>query len=315
MLPPPGAGGQTAPLREKGVSRDRELRHNGQMNRGWKGVAGFFGLWIVLTAVLFPFVRLAVEAAVPGMFSSPRIFGRVQLGVALALVPVLFWFWKDGPQRFFAGISRGGTGLRMAGWGLLGLSMVALAAWAQCQLGVRSWAGIPGVEVWAGALGTGLLVAVLEEFFFRGVLGLAFWKAAGERPVTLLLGVNAAVFAAVHFIRPHSDLPDGVLAGFAGWTNLQLWAGPADPWKLAGLFVAGLILARITWQQQNLWAAIGLHAGWVAGLRICEACWNEKAQATPGWWGPSLEAGPIPLVLLLLVACALWGRPVRARLD
>jgi membrane protease YdiL (CAAX protease family) len=193
--------------------------------------------------------------------------------------------------------------------------MVAVTAWIQSLLGVRVWSGFPGLDVWAGALATGILVAVLEEFFFRGVLGLALWKAAGEKPVAVLLAVNAAVFAAVHFIRPHSDLPEGVFAGFVGWSNLQLWAGPADPWKLAGLFVAGLILARITWQQQSLWAAIGLHAGWVAGLRICDGFWNEKTQATAGWWGPSLEAGPIPFVLLLVVAFALWGRPIRARLD
>lgn len=285
------------------------------MNRGWKGVAVFFGVWIVVTALLFPAVRLAVEAVVPGMFTSARIFGRVQLGVALVLVPVLFWFWKDGPKRFFAAGNRVAAGLRVLGWGGLGLGMVAVAAWIQSLLGVRAWSGIPGLDLWAGALGTGVLVAVLEEFFFRGVLGLAFWRAAGEKPVALLFGVNAAVFAAVHFIRPNADLPEGFLAGFVGWSNLQLWAGPADPWKLAGLFVAGLILARITWQQQSLWAAIGLHAGWVAGLRICDGGWSVKAQATAGWWGPSLEAGPIPFLLLLLVACALWGRPIRARLD
>lgn len=285
------------------------------MNRGWQGVAAFFGLWIVLTAVLFPAVRAAVEALVPGMFTSARIFGRVQLGVALALVPVLLWFWKDGPKRFFARGAWSATVLRMAGWGGLGVVMVAAAAWVQSLLGVRNWSGIPGIDLWAGALATGLLVALLEEFFFRGVLGLAFWKAVGERPAAFLLLVNAAVFASVHFIRPNSDLPEGILAGFAGWTNLQLWAGPANPWKLAGLFVAGLILARITWQQQNLWAAMGLHAGWVAGLRIGDGCWGEKAQATPGWWGPSLEAGPIPFIFLLLMAFALWGRPIRARLD
>ena len=58
------------------------------MNRGWKGVAAFFGVWIVMTALLFPAVRAVVEAVVPGMFTSARIFGRVQLGVALALLPV-----------------------------------------------------------------------------------------------------------------------------------------------------------------------------------------------------------------------------------
>ncbi|MFM8654782.1 MAG: hypothetical protein ACKODZ_08675, partial [Verrucomicrobiota bacterium] len=85
------------------------------MNRGWKGVAAFFGVWIVVTALLFPAVRLAVEAVVPGMFTSARIFGRVQLGVALALVPVLFWFWKDGPKRFFVTGNRVAAGLRVLG--------------------------------------------------------------------------------------------------------------------------------------------------------------------------------------------------------
>lgn len=290
------------------------LRQPHVMNQGWKGVAAFFGLWMGITALLFPAVRVAVEAVAPGMFTSPRIFGRVQLGVALGLVPVLFWFWKDGPRRFFSGAGTA-AGLRVAAWAVLGAGMVAAAAWVQGLLGVREWSGVPGIDLWAGALATGLVVAGLEEFFFRGVLGLAFWKAAGEKPVAALLGVNAAVFAAVHFIRPNSDLPPGFLAGFSGWANLQLWAAPADPWKLTGLFVAGLILARITWQQGNLWAAIGLHAGWVAGLRICDGFWKEKAQATAGWWGPSLEAGPIPFLFLLLMAFALWGRPIRARLD
>ena len=131
------------------------------------------------------------------------------------------------------------TGLRLLGWGGLGVAMVAATAYIQSLLGVRQWSGLPGLDLWAGALATGILVAVLEEFFFRGVLGLAFWKAAGEKPAAVLLAVNAAVFSAVHFIRPSSDLPEGIFSGFVGWSNLQLWAGPADPWKLAGLFVAG----------------------------------------------------------------------------
>jgi membrane protease YdiL (CAAX protease family) len=285
------------------------------MSQGWKGLVGFFGLWVVLTAIFFPGVRAAVEAVVPGMFTSPRIFGRVQLVVALVLVPLLFWFWRDGPQRFFRLTSGKAGTVRVLLWGVLGFAMVALAAWIQSFLGVRTWAGVPGLDLWAGALATGCLVAVLEEFFFRGVLGLAFWKAAREKPMPLLLGLNALIFAAAHFLRPQSEVSPGWFSGFAGWTHLQLWSGSAEPWRLAGLFVAGLILARLVWQQENLWASIGLHAGWVAGIRICEGFWKESAQVSGGWWGPSLEAGPIPFVLLLLVAFGLWGRPARARLD
>ena len=294
------------------------------MNRGWKGVAAFFCLWILLTAALFPVVwggvtvpavRGVIEGWAPGSLTAPRVFGRVVLVVALVLVPALLWFWKDGPKRFFSGLPRGGRGMRILAWFFLGFFMVAAGAWLQELLGVRNRGAFPGPDLWAGALASGCLVAVLEEFFFRGVLGLAFWKAAGEKPAALLLGVNAAVFAAAHFLRPIGDVPSGPLSGFAAWANLQLWAGPADPWKLAGLFVAGLILARLAWQQQNLWAAIGLHAGWVAGMRFCREFWRETPGVSAGWWGPSLEAGPIPFVLLLLVAFAVWGQPIRARLD
>jgi len=285
------------------------------MNQGWKGVAVFFGLWILLTALLFPWVRVAVEAVAPGMFTSPRIFGRIQMVMALAGGVGLLWFWKDGPKRFFLSESRPALGFKVARWGVLGGGMVVAAAWVQSLLGVRSWAGVPSVDLWAGALAVGGLVAVLEEFFFRGVLGLAFWRAAGEKPAAWLIGINAAIFSAAHFLRPQAEMGPGWLSGFGAWTNLELWAGPADPWRLAGLFVAGLILARLAWQQQNLWAAIGLHAGWVAGLRISEGFWKESPQVSGGWWGPSLEAGPIPFVLLLLLAFTLWGRPIRARLD
>ena len=285
------------------------------MNRGWKGVACFLGSWILLTAVLFPGVRAVVEAVAPGMFTPPRIFGRIQMVLALLGGVGLLFYWKDTPQRFFDANSWPGVGFKVVRWGLLGAGMVAAAAGLQSFLGVRSWVGVPGVDLWAGALATGALVAVLEEFFFRGVLGLAFWRATGEKPAALLLGINAAIFSAAHFLRPQGDIGTGWFSGFVAWTNLELWAAEADPWRLAGLFVAGLILARLAWQQQNLWAAVGLHAGWVAGLRICEGFWKESAQVSGGWWGPSLEAGPIPFVLLLLVAFTLWGRPIRARLD
>lgn len=88
-----------------------------------------------------------------------------------------------------------------------------------------------------------------------------------------------------------------------------------DPWRIAGLTVAGLILARMVWVQGNLWAAMGLHAGWVAGVRWAEAAFPKVSQATAGWWGPSLESGPLPFLVLLLFAFSLMGKPIRAHLD
>jgi len=137
----------------------------------------------------------------------------------------------------------------------------------------------------------------------------------GGQRVGWLVGVGAVVFAGAHFLRPVPGTELGWEAGFLAWTRLELWAGVVDPWKLGGLFVTGLILGRMAWAQGTLAGPIGLHAGWVAGLKIAEVAWPEVPQATAGWWGPSLEAGPLPFFVLLVFALALWGRPILARLD
>jgi len=166
-------------------------------------------------------------------------------------------------------------------------------------------------------MGTGLLGGVLEENFFRGVLGLAWWRALGERRVGLGVFVGALVFAVAHFIRPGVgwDGGGGWGAGFLAWGSLELWSGTGHLWKLAGLVLIGFILVRVVWNQQSLAGAIGLHAGWVGGVRWVESACPPVPQAVEGWWGPSLDAGPLPFLLLLIVTFALWGRPIRATLG
>jgi hypothetical protein len=94
---------------------------------------------------------------------------------------------------------------------------------------------------------------------------------------------------------------------------LELWSGSSHLWKLGGLILIGLILARVVWNEKTLAGAIGLHAGWVAGLRWAESAWPTVPAAVAGWWGPSLEEGPLPFRLLLGVTIWLWGQPIRAR--
>lgn len=284
------------------------------MNRGVVGILGFFGLWVLGTSVLAWPVVCGVEAVAPGVFPFARIFGRVELGVALVLAVGLMRWWKEDPRRWVRGAKGRGELVRLGGWAGVGLGMVGLVVGVQVVLGVRSWAGWPGVGIWAGAVGAGLGVGVLEEFFFRGVLGLAWWRAVGEKNVGLMILVGAVIFAAAHFIRPGPGGEANGWAGLAAWGRLELWSGKADLGKFGGLILIGLILARVVWNEQSLAGAIGLHAGWVAGLRWAETGWPAVPEAVAGWWGPSLEAGPLPLLLLLGVTFWLWGRPIRARL-
>ena len=286
------------------------------MNRGVAGILGYFGLWWLTTSVLAWPVARAVEAIAPGVFPFSRIFGRVELGVALVFAVGLMRWWGENPRRWLD-VGRWRTELgRLGMWACVGFIMVGVVVAVQWVLGVRSWGGWPGVEVWAGAVGTGLAVGILEEAFFRGVLGLAWWRAVGERGVGVAIFVGAIIFAAAHFIRPGPGLGGeaGWAEGFLAWGRLELWSGSSHLWKFAGLVLMGLILARVVWNEKTLAGAIGLHAGWVAGLRWAESGWPVVPAAVAGWWGPSLAEGPLPFLLLLVVAFWLWGRPIRARL-
>ena len=294
-----------------------ENAQNKSVNRGVIGILGYFGLWMFLTSVLAWPVARGVEGVAPGIFPFARIFGRVELVVALVLAVGLLRWWGEDPRRWVDGKKWKGELGRGGLWSGVGLAMVGVVALVQVVLGVMGWGGRPGVGVWAGAIGTGLLVGVLEEYFFRGVLGLAWWRAVGERKAGLVVLVGAMIFAGAHFIRPRVgwDGGDGWRAGFLAWGSLELWSGTGHLWKLAGLVLIGLILARLVWNEQSLAGAIGLHAGWVGGLRWVESACPPVPQAVEGWWGPSLEAGPLPFLLLLIVTLALWGRPIRASLG
>ena len=237
------------------------------------------------------------------------------MGVAVALIPYLLRFWSEDPRRWLGRAEGRGRFWRMGGWGVLGLGLIFLVALGQTFLGARSWAGWPGAGVWVGAAATGILVAVLEEFFFRGVLGLAWWKAMKYRHPFGLIIFGALIFSAAHYLRPIAGPEEGWGAGWMAWGRLELWAGSPDGWKLAVLFLMGLILGRMVWDKGSLAGAVGLHAGLVAGLRWAEQAWPTVPQSAPGWWGPSLDGGPLPFCLLLVVTLILWGRPIRAHLD
>ena len=149
------------------------------MKRGILGVVGFAGLWVLLTAVLAPAVRSGVEALAPGVYPFARIFGRVQLGVALALVPGLLFFWRQDPRRFLEVGRWKRQGLRMGLWAGLGVGMLGLVALGQSGLGVRRWGGVPG---WGGVVGgwrSGNFGGGIGGVFLSGGIGVGLVEGDG----------------------------------------------------------------------------------------------------------------------------------------
>ena len=164
----------------------------------------------------------------------------------------------------------------------------------------------------AGDLGkiafTACAVAVAEEAFFRGALQGLVGRTA--RPGAALVSV-AAIFAVLHFLKPpvnavaHADV--NWLSGFAflpkcfwQWGDARLVVG-----GFVTLFLVGLVLGWARGRTQALWLPIGLHAGWVFGLKTFS---HVSRHTAPGNLviGDDLLHGLAPVVAVLLTGFLVW---------
>jgi len=175
--------------------------------------------------------------------------------------------------------------LRQAGVGLaLGLATMLPMALAIVALGIRDPrpgldAGMLLAGVAAGAM-TGLVVALGEETFFRGLMFSAVRRESG--PV-VALWTTAVLYSAIHFLArvkiPHSEV---------GWDSGIVLLGTAlsrfaQPAAIAGAFITlasvGLLLGLMRQWTGSIAAGIGLHMGWVCVIKATAAATNHDAGA------------------------------------
>lgn len=112
-------------------------------------------------------------------------------------------------------------------------------------------------------------VGLLEEIFFRGILFKGLLENFGVKSAFLL---TSFFYAAVHFIRPAEKAP---LESFDLWAGIrhlvhsfQSFLDPAALFPgLLGLFLIGVVLSCAYLRTGSLYLAIGLHAGWIFGLK------------------------------------------------
>ena len=155
---------------------------------------------------------------------------------------------------------------------------------------------------------TALVVALAEEAFFRGALQGLVGRTA--RP-GVALGSVAALFAVLHFLKPpeHAVGHDAVgwLSGFA-FLPKCFWQW-GDPQLVFGgfltLFIVGLALGWARLRTRALSLPIGLHAGWVFGLKTFSRASKHTAE---GNWliGDDLLHGLAPVAAVVLTGALLW---------
>jgi uncharacterized protein len=274
----------------------------GWLADGWaKGLHGsmdrahfsrYFNRAILLAAVLL--IGPVLSALRSGSSAE-----KIGLRERLDITPNAFW-WQHGL-----------LGLVVAGGSLLSLGL-----WYVCQ----DWYAMkveaaPWPQIVLSALGTGLAVGLLEEVVFRGAFTALLAKFC--KPSTTLVLV-AVIFALLHFLQAPRSLeidPVRWSSGFAlvGEVFAHFFRQLSDPAFFIAEFLVllaiGLVLGYTRWKTASLWLGIGLHAGWVMGVKILSGLTvrNFERDAMMPWLGDSLRVGAVSLFVVLLTGAVLWG--------
>ena len=245
-----------------------------------------------------------------------RFVNRSMLVVALAgLWPLAYYCRLDSWRS--VGLKREPGWLKDAGKGfLLGFATLGAVAAGSILSESRVFAFNgefgPLASALAAAVGTALLVSVLEEVMFRGVV---FGALRQIYHWTIALVASSGLYSILHFFQ--SPPLTGDVTWNSGLKFLPLmFRGFIDPTLLVPgffvLLVAGAVLAVTYERRGTIFFAIGLHAGWIFCLKSYgaltrlgpahnEVLWGSR-KVTDGWMAGA--------VLLLTLGCALWWRGV-----
>lgn len=151
-----------------------------------------------------------------------------------------------------------------------------------------------------------ILIGVLEEMLFRGVIRRIFEAALGE-PIGI-------IFASLFFAYAHFKMPDQIWT--AGDQSVDLSAGlNVAWWTIAGitvnfklfyflnLFLLGCILCLWVKEKKSIWPAVAFHTGLVFVMLTVNKIFKIKAGDNEWWVGTARIAdgafATIPLSIIL----------------
>lgn len=268
------------------------LFHLGKAAHGWLSTPSWQDVGIA------KWLRSEIERA-----HFTRYFNRAVLVCAIAFIwPFLRWVRLDRSllptwKPISAGLKQWALGFMLASGLLLALGFVFFKLGAYQLSTSPRWLKLG--EPITAALGAG----IIEEFFFRGLLLGLLLRTMSTRTALI---AGTFVFALVHFLKPPEgwQIEDAAVTWSSGFLVLkQITAGFGDVQFLlaefATLFAVGWVLAHVRLQTGTLWAGIGLHGGWVFGLKYFSALVTYNTGWLP-WIGPNLKVGLAPLLMVLL---------------
>lgn len=253
---------------------------------------------VLLAAVAAPWVyRLAQLVPPLRPFPFRRVFDRTAV-VCVSAGLVLGWRWLGVSFRPRVLFRRKRAVARFLVWFFIGTVCITVLVLAQAHAGLRVYRHPALSAVVRNAL-IGLIsalsVGVIEELAFRGFLFHALRERVSRYRAVL---ISSAIFACLHlftldhFLRPIKNVQLDGTQWDAGFRLIALFFVPLrEPQVvvpgIVGLFLAGWLLAELTMRTRTLWAAIGLHAGWVFAIKALGKLWKYPepplAGAGPTW--------------------------------
>jgi membrane protease YdiL (CAAX protease family) len=275
---------------------------------------------MLLAALASPWVQKLLGPL--AVFPLHRIFSRLTMLFAFVwIIWVMLRFGLARREVLGYGMPPRAFLLHLLAGLAAGLVLMAVAVVPLFALDLREWnfvrlanAGGPLVVALKG-LGSGVLVALIEETFFRGAMQGALDRLGAKR---LALFAVPALYAAVHFLGRAESVPYDEVTAFSGFTALSgFFSGYAQPLHIVDAFVAlycvGLLLALVRRRWSNLAACIGLHTGFVAVIAVFRKI--SVATGNPDW---SFLVGDYDgllglwIVVLTLAACLATRAPRKA---
>ncbi|MBN1688677.1 MAG: CPBP family intramembrane metalloprotease [Candidatus Omnitrophica bacterium] len=140
-------------------------------------------------------------------------------------------------------------------------------------------------------LGAALLIALIEEFFFRGYIYLSL-RDRFRWPLFLSLVVTNLFYALIHFIGedmpfigPNPTVVDSFRLVMAPFSSLKDW--PSFWPGAVGLFLLGLILSDLFIRSGSLYPSMGFHAGCVFFVKM-DGLYVDFLNNKSLLWGSSL---------------------------
>ena len=161
------------------------------------------------------------------------------------------------------------------------------------------------------ALLTALTVGFFEEIFFRGVI---FKGLLEDCKPAAAFALSSLFYSAVHFIKPAESIP---LSGLDPWAGMRYLIASFRPFLdlvaifpgLFGLFLIGIVLSYAFLRTGSLYLSMGLHAGWVFGLKSVRI-YGDFRREDLGWlFGssePKLVSGVASWIGIVAVGVAVY---------